>query len=442
MKKLTIILGLVFVMLFSMFLMADAIKIAPYSQPLHDIMHWDRTSSKLIIMNPEGERQTVAWASTVDLWNYNGNVWTFDLPSGDKFAFSKRVDFNVSTTEGAGSTIRGVSVTDTVGAAGGIHEGVYSLVTSAFATGSWTNAVVGVITYSAAGSASGGLAAALCGEINMQPAASSGGSYYNVHSYFSVPTAAELIDSTAFNYAFERYELSDNASFDFNLYGLLWHIVGFTDATTKVWYDNTLKIQIDTTKWWIPLSEAEGSYTTAYPIVSTYLAGTQVSLSGTLAEAVSGRGIKSSHTVNVANFGDGYGKDEFELTTTGTVAGHVACASFWVNTATGVTGTGGSFLTPLSLGIWEDAAASMANTTVILGARIQGVLGDTDNDNLAVFSLACSGDTLDALWSISDPTQASYATDDTTDSAKLGAMPFMTSSTGEVYWIRLWEDGS
>ena len=435
-------LFLVLILLLAFILPASAIKIAPYSQPLHDIMHWDVTSAKLIIQNPENENQTVSWPATVDLWNYNGNSWTYDLPDGDKFAFSKRVDFNISTTEGAGSTVRGISLTDTVGAAGAIHEGVYSLITSAFATGTWTNAVVGVITYSATGSASGGLAAALCGEINMQAAASSGGSYYNVHSYFSVPTAAELIDSTAFNYAFERYELADNASYDFGLYGLLWHVVGLYDHSGKVWYDNTLKIQIDTTKWWIPLSEAEGSYTTSYPIVSTYLAGTQVNLSGTLAEAVSGRGIKSSHTVNVPNFGDGYGKDEFELTTTGTVAGHVACASFWVNTTAGVTGTGGSFLTPLSLGIYEDAAASMADTTVVLGARIQGVLGDTNNDNIAAFSLACSGDTLDALWLISSPAQASYATDDTVDSAKLGAMPFMKDSNGEVYWIRLWADGS
>jgi len=278
------ILAIVMILCFAFILPVNAIKIAPYSQPLHDIMHWDARSQKLIIMNPENENQTVSWPSTVDLWNYNGNSWTYDLPSGDKFAFSKRVDFNIATTEGAGSTVRSISLTDTVGAANGIHEGIRSHVTSAYMTGSWCNAVVGVITYSATGSAGGGMAAPICSEMNMQAAASSGGSYYNVHSYFSVPDDAELIDSTAFNYAFERYETSDNATHDFDLYGLLWHIVGLSDATTKVWYDNTLKIQIDTTKWWIPLSEAEGSYTTQYPIVST-CGDTAISVTNTLTGA-------------------------------------------------------------------------------------------------------------------------------------------------------------
>ena len=266
MRKHFSILALVMILCLAFLLPIDAIKIAPYSQPLHDIMHWDAKSAKLIIMNPEGESQTVAWPATVDLWNYNGNSWTFDLPDGDVFAFSKRVNFNIATTEGAGSTVRGISLTDTVGAANAIHEGIRSHVTSAFMTGSWCNAVVGVITYSATGSAGGGMAAPFCSELNMQPAASSGGSYYNVHSYFNIPTSATLIDSTAFNYAFELYELAGAAATQFDLYGLLWHIVGLTDVTTKVWYNNTLKIQIDTTKWWIPLSEAEGSYTTSYPI--------------------------------------------------------------------------------------------------------------------------------------------------------------------------------
>ncbi len=278
MKKLTIILGLVFVMLFSMFLMADAIKIAPYSQPLHDIMHWDARSQKLIIQNPENENQTVSWPSTVDLWNYNGNSWTFDLPSGDVFAFSKRVNINTSTTEGAGSTVRSESITHTVGAAGAIHEALWVTLDTEFATGSWANAIVGVLDYGALGSSSGGLGASICAEVNMAPIASPGGSYYNVHSYFNVPLAAALIDSTAFNYAFERYEIAADASHDFDLYGLLWHIVGLDDNTTKVWYDNTLKIQIDTTIWWIPLSEAQGSYTTQYQIISTRVTGASIDL--------------------------------------------------------------------------------------------------------------------------------------------------------------------
>ena len=284
MRKSFIILGIVMALLIAFTMPALGVKIAPYSQPLHDIMHWDAKSNKLIIMNPENETLTVTWPATVDLWNYDGNVWTFDLPTGDVFAFSKRVNLNTSTTEGAGSTVRSESITHTVGAAGGIHEALHVTLATEFATGSWANAIVGVLDYGALGSSSGGLGAAFCAEVNMAPIASPGGSYYNVHSYFSVPTAAVLIDSTAFNYAFERYELADNASYDFGLYGLLWHIVGLYDHSGKVWYDNTLKIQIDTTKWWIPLSEAEGSYTTQYPIVST-CGDTAISVTNTLTGA-------------------------------------------------------------------------------------------------------------------------------------------------------------
>ncbi|MCK4464391.1 MAG: hypothetical protein KAU83_01670 [Bacteroidales bacterium] len=248
---------------------ASAVKIFPYNMPLQDIVTWDRFDETFQITNPENESISVAWPEDVDLWNYDGDYWKYDLPDGDEFLFLKTVDINITSTEGEGATIRGISITDTVGAALGIHEGIISHITSAYMTGSWCNAIVGVITYSATGSAGGGMAAPICSEMNMQPAVSSGGSYYSVHSYFNVPTSAELIDSTAFNYAFERYELAGGAKTQFDLYGLLWHIVGLTDVTTKVWYDNTLKIQIDTTKWWIPLSEAEGSYTTSYPIVST-----------------------------------------------------------------------------------------------------------------------------------------------------------------------------
>ena len=277
MRKHFSILALVMILCLAFLLPVEAIKIAPYSQPLHDIMHWDAKSAKLIIMNPEGETQTVAWPATVDLWNYNGNSWTFDLPTGDVFAFSKRVNVVTSTTEGAGSTVRSESITHTVGAAGAIHEALYVTLNTEFATGAWANAIVGVLNYGAAGSSSGGLGAAICAEVNMAPIASPGGSYYNVHSYFNAPASTELIDSTAFNYAFERYETAD-PDHEFDLYGLLWHIVGLDDNSTKVWYDNTLKIQIDTTKWWIPLSEAEGSYTTSYPIVSNMTTGAAIDL--------------------------------------------------------------------------------------------------------------------------------------------------------------------
>lgn len=89
MRKLIGILALVMILCLAIVGPALAVKILPYSQPLHDIMHWDAKSAKLIIMNPEGESLTKSWAATVDLVNYDGNTWTWDLPAGGTFAFGK-----------------------------------------------------------------------------------------------------------------------------------------------------------------------------------------------------------------------------------------------------------------------------------------------------------------------------------------------------------------
>ena len=238
---------------------ASAVKILPYNMPLQDIMKWDKFDTTFQITNPENESISVAWPEDVDLWNYDGDYWKYDLPDGDEFLFLKTVGINITSTEGEGATIRGISITDTVGAALGIHEGIISHITSAYMTGSWCNAVVGVITYSATGSAGGGMAAPFCSELNMQPAASSGGSYYNVHSYFNFPTNTELIDSTAFNYAFERYELAGGAKGEYDDYGDFFHIVGLTPADAHVLSEGytTLRCLIDTYDKYLVLSRIE-----------------------------------------------------------------------------------------------------------------------------------------------------------------------------------------
>ena len=352
MRKSFLIIGLVLALLMAFAMPALGIKIAPYSQPLHDIMHWDARSNKLIIQNPEGESQTIAWPATVDLWNYNGNTWTFDLPTGDKFAFSKGVNINVSTTQGAGTRVQSLRVVDTVGAALGIHEAIYAHVTSTYMTGGWSNAVFGEITYSATGSAGGGMAAAICSQVNMQPAASSGGSYYTYHSYFNFPTSTVLIDSTAFNYAFELYEAAGGAVSCFDDYGEFIRIVGLTDETGHIWYDNTLRIHIGTTDWFIPLSSAEGSYTTAYPIITTRedpLTGyngiyTTITKSDTYAGSIAGN--RTTLTLDgEVNIGNAYaGRFELAQSALPTSQGHTAALYAQV-TASGVGHNPTSILT-------------------------------------------------------------------------------------------------
>jgi len=78
---------------------AFAIKILPYNVPLQDLMRWDKYSATLKLSNPEGETLTISWPTTVDLWNYDGDTWTFNLPSGDTFAFSKAITGTVNLSE-------------------------------------------------------------------------------------------------------------------------------------------------------------------------------------------------------------------------------------------------------------------------------------------------------------------------------------------------------
>ena len=122
----------------------------------------------------------------------------------------------------------------------------------------------------------------------------------------------------------------------------------------------------------------------------------------TTTPTATGRALLANATTAAPNHGDGYGTFEFNLNTTGTVAGHIACASFWVNTSTGTTGTGNSFITPLTVGIYEESAASMAGSIAVCGMRASAVLGDTNFAALTVMSLNVADKTLTAFLHVNE----------------------------------------
>ena len=101
--KALFILALIFCFAIPVF----AIKILPYNVPLQDLMKWDKYGATLKLSNPEGETLSVAWASTVDFWNYDGATWVYDLPTGDTFKYSKVVDLY------AGMKLTGTAITST-----------------------------------------------------------------------------------------------------------------------------------------------------------------------------------------------------------------------------------------------------------------------------------------------------------------------------------------
>ena len=167
-----------------------------------------------------------------------------------------------------------------------------------------------------------------------------------------------------------------------------------------------------------------------------------INISSTLTTAT-GRAIKSAVTINNAALTDGYGANEFDLTLTGTSADHNACGSFWVNMATGTHGTGGAAITPLSVGIWEASAATITGSSIIVGMKMQAILGDNDPTRLCYFDTNISGDTLHAIFAISGGTAATmgFTADTSFSGASIGNVPFMVDSNQKLYYIRLYEKG-
>lgn len=194
---------------------------------------------------------------------------------------------------------------------------------------------------------------------------------------------------------------------------------------------------VDGYPWKYGLYVEDGMATTG-----VYISGgtTGIQLTGTLGSATAGRGIKSTHTVSAGNFGDGYGKDEFELTVTGTQAGHVAGTSSWVNIPSGTHGTGGLIIAAQTNGIWEDSTATITDAAIIFGMRMQAVLGDTDAGRLCPFSLNVSGDSIDAVFDSASPDYLAYTADTNTNASKVGGIPFFIDSNGAVYYIRLYDN--
>jgi len=413
MKRSYLILGLVMALLLTFAIPGMAIKILPYANPLHDIMHWDTKSATLVIQNPENENMSVSWPSTVDLWNYNGNSWTFDLPDGDKFAFSKRVDFNISTTEGAGVTVRGISLTDTVGAALAIHEGIRSHITSAYMTGGWTNAIAGVITYSATGSAGGGMAAVFCAEMNMQPAVSSGGSYYAYQSYFNVPTSAELKDTNTDKYAFELYELVGGAKGEFDDYGEMWTITGLTPLV-----DHVLSADYVTLR--ITVAPVAGTYYDKFLVLSK--SQNMIDFWNTTVDANVADG--SGTTINVVG------------TMSGTSTGHMGGLASWVNIDTATTANvAGTYICAMSSGVWEGAATEIAASKVIFGIRMQKLLTDTP-DRACPFSVATSNTGITAIFDVQTRSDLSDDDDDADTYTADGWVPLYVDIGGNIRYIR------
>jgi len=175
------------------------------------------------------------------------------------------------TSASTSGTIRSAIINQVhTGDGAAILEALRVNISSAVQTGSWSNAIVARIAYSgAAGDAGGGLAAALCAEVVLPAIAAPAGSYFAADFEFDAQATYTGNTGSGFNVAYLRFGLFGNstaiASFEDESY-FMRVSSDFTDASGNMWFDNTLRIQIETTDWFIPLSDAEGEYSSAYLI--------------------------------------------------------------------------------------------------------------------------------------------------------------------------------
>jgi len=143
-------------------------------------------------------------------------------------------------------------------------------VESEYITGDWTNAIVARIDYGTNGDARGGMVAPLCSELNYpgKACAGVGGAYYVLDLEMNCPTNFTVGTNLSYPNAWVNFGIWGDATAisSWEDYGFILRFDGFTSATGNVIYNNTIRSRISSTSWYIPLSDAEGEYSSAYLI--------------------------------------------------------------------------------------------------------------------------------------------------------------------------------
>jgi hypothetical protein len=158
-----------------------------------------------------------------------------------------------------------------------------------------------------------------------------------------------------------------------------------------------------------------------------------IGISGTFS-AVNSKGISTTISVNNANYTDGIGMAEFELTLTGTTAGNSAASSSWVNLITGIHQNG--FICAQTNGIYEEVACTVTGANLIFGMRMQALVADSDA-NLYPFSCVSAVNPIKAIFSVGDPSSdMGEITDAGGASTKL--VPLYKSVGGIIGYVKIY----
>lgn len=147
-----------------------------------------------------------------------------------------------------------------------------------------------------------------------------------------------------------------------------------------------------------------------------------------------GRLLYASGSMANATLADGYGIVELDGTITGTSAGHVAMMSSWINIPSG-TASAGNYVTPMNIGIYEDAAATITNAKIVFGARMHKILGDTDGLSFP-FSLNTNNAGITALFDVNTNTDLGIITNAGSDEGTL--VPLSRDVNGNIIYVKIY----
>ena len=198
--------------------------------------------------------------------SFRGNLLRAGIDSDGKvvtiFRNDGRLDIATASTKTTG-TIRSANFahTESANSMSKITEVLRVSLDSEYYTGDWVNAIVGRIDFGTAGDARGGMAAAICAEMNM-PAksyASIGGPCYSLDCEFNCPTGFVAGDRVTYPIAFLKFGAWGGAVAQFDDEGYIFHTDGLTAGAGNILSANsrTLRVNIEGADKYIYLSDTE-----------------------------------------------------------------------------------------------------------------------------------------------------------------------------------------
>lgn len=163
--------------------------------------------------------------------------------------------------------------------------------------------------------------------------------------------------------------------------------------------------------------------------------GTQTIL--TIKNSSDGVFINTSQATPALNDGQAFGHT-VECTVSGVGTGNAAASASWLN----ITGTAaaGGYHCARTDGIWEPDTATVTDSTLVFGAKMQAIVGSTGFSRLVPFCLNATQD-ISALFMIGSPdSKAGITLGSTGMASQSGSLKMAIDSNAIVYYVKLYSD--